>query len=151
MRVLVTWLGLLGLWLVLVGTLTALEVLAGAVAATIGAAAMELVRSRGLLGFQVRPSWLLRLWRPLVQVVPDFAFVVLALVRTIGRRELPNDAYLAVDLVGDGAAPRSAGWRALMTAAGSLAPNMVVVDVDRRRRSVLVHKLLPERGPDRPL
>ena len=151
MRFLVTWLALLALWLVLVGTITALEVLAGAVAATIGAAAAELVRSRGLLGFDIRPRWLRRVWRPLVQVVPDFGFVVLVLVRTISRRELPDDAYVAVDLRGRGAEPRSAGWRALVTVAGSLAPNTVVVDVDLERRAMLVHKLLPERGPARPL
>jgi multisubunit Na+/H+ antiporter MnhE subunit len=139
------------LWLVLVGTVASLELYAGAVAAAIGATAAELVRSRGLMRFRVEPRWVARVWRPLVQVVPDFATLALAVFRTIASRRFPPDAYVEVDLAGTGARPRSAGWRALASAAGSLAPNTVVVDVDRERRSMLVHKLVPDRGPARPL
>jgi multisubunit Na+/H+ antiporter MnhE subunit len=139
------------LWLVLVGTVTSLELYAGAVAAAIGAVAVELVRSRGLLRFRIELRWLADVWRPLVQVVPDFGLVVLALVRTIARRELPSDAYVALDLDGAGGRVRSAGWRAVAGVAGSVAPNTVVVDVDGRRGSMLVHKLVPERGPSSPL
>ena len=139
------------LWLVLVGTVASLELYAGVAAAAIGATAAELVRARGLLRFRVELKWLGRVWRPLVQIFPDFGFVVLALFQTIVKRQLPRDAYVAIDLAGAGGDPRSAGWRAFATAAGSLAPNTVVVDVDRERRLMLVHKLLPERGPARPL
>jgi multisubunit Na+/H+ antiporter MnhE subunit len=139
------------LWLVLVGTLASLELYAGAVAAAIGAVAMELVRSRGLLRFRVEARWLGGIWRPVAQVVPDFALVVLVLFRTVARRELPSDAYVNVDLEGAGGGVHSAGWRAVAAAAGSLAPNTVVVDVDGGRRSTLIHKLVPERGPSRPL
>jgi len=138
------------LWLVLVGTLASLELYAGAVAAAIGAVAMGLVRSHGLLQFRVEGRWLGGVWRPVAQVVPDFA-LVLVLFRTVARRELPSDAYVAVDLEGAGGRVRSAGWRAVAAAAGSVAPNTVVVDVDGRRRSMLIHKLVPERGPSRPL
>jgi multisubunit Na+/H+ antiporter MnhE subunit len=139
------------LWLVLVGTVASLELYAGAVAAAIGAMAAELVRSRGLMRFRFELGWVARVWRPLVQIVPDFATLALAVFRTIVSRRFPADAYVEVDLAGTGARPRSAGWRALATAAGSLAPNTVVVDVDRERTSMLVHRLLPDRGPSRPL
>jgi multisubunit Na+/H+ antiporter MnhE subunit len=139
------------LWLVLVGTVASLELYAGAVAAAIGATAVELLRSRGLLRFPVELRWLARVWRPLAQIAPDFAFLALALFRTIVRRQLPADGYVAIALPGAAGEPRSPGWRALATAAGSLAPNSVVVDIDRERRLMLVHKLLPDRGPARPL
>ena len=139
------------LWLVLVGTLASLELYAGAVAAVIGAVAVELLRSRGLLRFTFELRWLAGVWRPFAQVVPDFGFVMLALFRTIGRRELPSDVYFAVELDAAGGQVRSAGWRALAAAAGSLAPNTVVVDVDGRRGAMLVHKLVSERGPPSPL
>lgn len=141
---------LFGLWLVLVGTVAGLELIAGAVAALIGAFAVEVVRAKGLL-LSVKPRWLGALVRPLLQVVPDFGFVMLALFRTIVRRTPPRGAYLVVDLSGAGGDERSAGWRALAAAAGSIAPNSVVVDVERERRRMLVHKLVPERGPARPL
>lgn len=141
---------LFGLWLVLVGTVAGLELIAGAVAALIGASAVELVRAKGLL-LPVKPRWLGLLARPLLQVVPDFGYVLLALFQTIVRGRAPGGAYLAVDLSGAGGDQRSPGWRALAAAAGSIAPNSVVVDVDRERRRMLVHKLVPERGPARPL
>jgi multisubunit Na+/H+ antiporter MnhE subunit len=138
------------LWLVLVGTVTPLELYAGACAAAIGATAAELVRSRGLLGLRVELRWLVSARRPLGQIFPDFGLLALALLRTIARRRPPPDAYVAIDLSGSAADPRSAGWRAVAAAAGSLAPNTVVVDVDRERALMLVHKLVPERGPARP-
>ena len=143
-------LALFGLWLVLVGTVAGLELLAGAVAAVIGAVAVEVVRSRGLL-VGLDPRWLTGLWRPLLQVFVDFFVVMGALARTIVTRRRPNARYLVVDLSGPGGDQRSPGWRAYAAFAGSLAPNSVVVDVERERRRMLVHKLVPESLPARPL
>jgi multisubunit Na+/H+ antiporter MnhE subunit len=138
------------LWLVLVGTVAWLELVAGAVAALIGAVAAELLRSRGLLA-TVKLTWLPAVWRPLVQVFADFVIVMDALVRTIARRPHPPDRYRVVDLSGARGDQRAAGWRAFAAAAGSLAPNTVVVEVDRERRRMLVHELVPGRGRARPL
>jgi multisubunit Na+/H+ antiporter MnhE subunit len=141
---------LFGLWLALVGTVAGLELIAGVVAALIGAIAVEVVRSRGLL-LGIDPRWLAGLRRPLVQVFVDFFVVMGALARTLATRRPPDDRCLVVDLSGAGGDQRSPGWRAYAAAAGSLAPNSVVIDVERERRRMLVHKLVPESGPPRPL
>lgn len=139
-------LGLFLLWLALVGTIAWLELVAGACAAALGAFAAELVRERGLLDYRLPAPVLVRAWRPLVRIVPDFWALIVALVRAVASGRRPSGAYRAVPYpAGD------AGSRAVATAAGSLAPNTVVVDVDRERDLMLVHVLVPGKGPTRPL
>jgi anaerobic C4-dicarboxylate transporter len=132
------WGGLFVLWLLLVGTVAGTEVIAGVVAAAIGASATEVVRSVGLLDFRVEWRWLRRTPRQLSLIVPDF-FRVLATVFGPRRgvfRTLPFPTG------GDGAVDH--GRRAWVGFAASLAPNRLVVDVDPERGEVLVHDLIPD-------
>ena len=77
-----SWFALLfGLWLLLVGTVQEVELVAGLCAAAVGASVADVVRSLGLLRFGVEWRWLRLGWRPLVRVVPDFVLVLAALVR----------------------------------------------------------------------
>jgi hypothetical protein len=127
-------------WLGLVGTVAWLELLAGACAAALAATGAEALRSRGLLAFRIEPRFLIRIWRPLVRIVPDSGLLLLALVRR-GRGafdEIP-------------AGDTTPGRRAWIGAAGSIAPNSVVVDVDTHERKVLLHRLVRDRGPRSPL
>ena len=139
------------LWLTLVGTIAWLELVAGACAAAVGAFAAQLVRERGLLRYSLPAPVVLRAWRPVVRIVPDFWILIVALLRAVVSGRRPAGAYQAVRFPAGGADPASAGGRAFATAAGSLAPNSVVVDVDRERDLMLVHTLVPGRGPTRPL
>ena len=139
------------LWLVLVGTVAPLELLAGAIAAVIGAAVAELVRAHALQGYTLDPRWLGVFVRPLARVVPDFVLVMVALARTLATREAPNGRYVVVSLRDEGTKRRAAGWRALAGAAGSIAPNSVVVTVEREPGRMLVHELVPGRSPAKPL
>jgi hypothetical protein len=131
------------LWLVLVGTVTPLELYAGASAAVIGATASELVRSSCLPGFRVELGWLARVRRPLVQIVPDFAFLAVALARTIAGRRAPAGTYLTVGYAGGDA--RSAGWRALATAAGSLGyfTSVSSLNIGRYIERMIVPTMIP--------
>jgi hypothetical protein len=85
MRRVAVWLawfgGLLLLWLVLVGTVQDVERIAGLAAAAIGATAVEVVRSQGLLRYRVEWPWVARGARQLLQVVPDFVRVLAVLPR----------------------------------------------------------------------
>jgi multisubunit Na+/H+ antiporter MnhE subunit len=145
-RSLLAWaLALFGLWLVLVGTVAWLELVAGACAAAIGAVAATVVGERGLLRYGMPAHMLLQARRPLLRIVPDFWLLVVALVRAAATGRRPSGAYRAMPYpAGD------PGARAFATAAGSLAPNSVVVDIDADRDLMLVHTLVPG-GPTRPL
>jgi multisubunit Na+/H+ antiporter MnhE subunit len=139
------------LWLALVGTVKWLELVAGACAAAIGALAAEGVRARGLLGYRFRTRWLLRAWRPVYRIVPDFGVLMLALARALISRKRPTGAYQAIPFPAGGDDAESAGLRAFSAAAGSLAPNSVVIDIDPKRDLMVLHKLIPGSGPTRPL
>jgi hypothetical protein len=133
--------GFLLFWLLLVGTVQDVEVVAGLCAAAIGATAAEVVRSQGLLRFRVERRWLRLVWKPLRRVVPDFFVVLAALVRPSRGRfvriEFPTGGRRAVD----------AGRRAFAVLGPSLAPNRLVVDVDPESGEALVHDLVPSSAP----
>ena len=141
MRRLAAWLawfgGLFLLWLVLVGTVQDVEQIAGLCAATIGATTAEVVRSQGLLRFRVEWRWLRLLWKPLWRVVPDFFAVLAALPRRARGR------FVEVEFPAGGERAVDAGRRAFAVVAPSLAPNRLVVDVDRKTGRALVHDLVP--------
>ena len=111
------WPPLFGLYVLLVGTLAAPELVVGAIAASIGATGAAHVRRR-------LPR--LRLtWRPFAALFGDVLGLAWALVaRREGRFE---------------ERPLEGGAEA--EALGSLAPRTIVVEVDRERRVLLTHRL----------
>jgi multisubunit Na+/H+ antiporter MnhE subunit len=145
------WAFLLGVWVLLVGTKDELELIAGACAAAIGAAAVDAVCSRGLLRFRFAPAWLATAWRPLARVLPEFIVAMRALVRALTGRGRVRGRFRAVQVETGGDTPLGAGRRAFLTVAGSIAPNTLVVDVDRERDLVLLHELEPGEAAKPPL
>jgi hypothetical protein len=132
------WLaGLFALWLLLVGTVQDLELIAGLAAAAIGATAAEVVRAQGLLRYRIERRWLFRGTRQLLLVVPDFFRVLAAL----GRR--PRGAFRTIPFPAGGERDVDRGRRAWATIAASFAPNRLVVDIDPETGEALVHDLLP--------
>jgi hypothetical protein len=130
--------GLFALWLLLVGTVQDLELVAGLCAAAIGATAMEIARIHGPLRVRVEWRWLRRGWRPLLRVLPEFLQLLAALVRR------PQGTFRELDFPVGGERAVDSGRRAFAVVAGSLAPNRIVVDVDPETGHALVHDLLPE-------
>lgn len=138
----VSWFaGLLVVWLLLVGTVQDVELIAGLCAAAVGATAAEVVRSQGLMRFRVEWRWLRLGWKPILRAVPDFFLVLSALVRrqrgSFRRMDFPAGGERAVD----------AGRRAFIVAAPSLAPNRLVIDVEPESGEALVHELFPASAP----
>lgn len=140
------WIVLLAFWLLLVGTKDELETLAGACAAAIGATAAEAVRSQDLLRFRFKLGWLSAVAMPLARIGPDFAILTLALVRALVGGDRRPGRFRAIPFESGGNTALGAGRRAFVTLAGSLAPNSLVVDVDRERNLLLVHDLDPKRA-----
>lgn len=141
MRRVVAWLawfgGLFVLWLLLVGTIQEVELIAGLAAAAIGSTAVEVVRSQGLLRYRVEWTWVKRGARQLLLVVPDFFRVLAALVSR------PRGSFRTVAFPTGGERDVDRGRRAFAALAASLAPSRFVVDLDPETGEALVHDLLP--------
>jgi hypothetical protein len=141
MRRVAAWLcwfaGLFVLWLLLVGNVQYAERIAGLVAAAIGATAVEVVRSQGLLRYRVEAPWLAPGARQLLHVIPDFFRVLAALPRR------PRGIFRTVPFPAGGERDVDRGRRAWAAFTASLAPNRLVVDLDPEHGEALVHDLLP--------
>lgn len=138
------WLALLGLWLLLAGSLVVSELVAGAVAAGIGAFAFEVVRRRGLVRFHPRARWIARSWRLPFRVLAEAWMVSWALVSGLVRRRPVRGRFREVPFRARGTDPRSSARRTLVTLAGSLSANSYVVDLDTENDTLLIHELVPQ-------
>ena len=153
-RWLVRWCLLMALWLALTDTKNTQDVVAGLVAATIGATVAGLVtrpgspkpvtKSLGLLRIGPR-----RLTRPLVRLVVDTGFLSVALARRLAGRDV-RGSFRAVRYRPD-APRRSAAGRALTEIWGSLTPNRYVVGTDDEEGLLLIHELVRTDQPIDPL
>ncbi|HZT53508.1 MAG TPA: hypothetical protein VE995_03925 [Gaiellaceae bacterium] len=144
------WLLLFWLWLALAGEWNATEWVAGAGAAALAATLGELARARVRLEPRLPARALADVPQALLQVVVDFGLLVWALAASVARREVVRGAFRthALEPGGDDAA--GAGLRAWLEIAATYSPNAYVVDIDARRRLVLLHDLVPSRASERP-
>jgi multisubunit Na+/H+ antiporter MnhE subunit len=145
---LVWWALLTALWLALVDTVVVPELVAGAVGAAIAATGAVLVRGRRQVLLRPRAAWLPGALREIARFGPDLVPLATALWRRGVRRADEHGRLLEVPYgaVADDD-PEAAAHRALTEAVGSIAPNTVVVDIDRERRVVLVHELVATSDP----
>lgn len=140
----VAWFGpLFVLWLALVGVVQDLELIAGLCAAAIGASAVDIVCSQGLLGYRLQLRWLRPLGTQLLRVIPDFFRLMLALPQR------PRGSFRTLDFPVGGTRNVDAGRRAYAVMAASLAPNRLVVDADPEAGGAVVHDLLTQSSPSR--
>jgi multisubunit Na+/H+ antiporter MnhE subunit len=141
----VWWLALLGLWLLLV-TVSLAELIAGMVAAAIGATAAEVVHAQGLVRFDPDPHWFLRIWKLPRSIVRDCWLLTTALVRHL--RGVPvNSGFRAIPFRRGGEDARASARRALVVLAISVSPNSIVVGIDEEADLMLVHQLIPAPKP----
>jgi multisubunit Na+/H+ antiporter MnhE subunit len=144
---LIWWALLAALWLALVDTVVAPELVAGAVAAAIAATGAVIVRRHRVLLLRPRAAWIRHAAGPLRHAVTDLAPLARALWRIGVRRRDEGGALVEVPYAAVGDAPRDAAHRVLTEALGSLGPNTLVVAIDRDRRTMLVHELVPTGDP----
>lgn len=131
------WVVLAALWLALVDTVATPELVAGAVAAAVGATAARVVDAMGLIALRVRPAWLLGLWRPVLRMVPDS----LALTLVVARRLVGRPARGALTELTFHRGPDEEARAVMVKIAGSLAPGSYVVRIDEEDECLLVHTL----------
>jgi multisubunit Na+/H+ antiporter MnhE subunit len=144
---LIWWALLAALWLALVDTVVGPELVAGAVAAAIAATGAVLVRGQRQLLLRPRAAWLLAARRPLLGTVTDLGPLLRALWRRGVRRRDERGELVELPYAAVADEPGPAAHRVLTQALGSLAPNTIVVGVDKERRTMLVHQLVPTRDP----
>jgi multisubunit Na+/H+ antiporter MnhE subunit len=140
---LVWWILSAAFWLLLVDKTQVQEMILGAFVAAVAATGAVLVRRQRDHPLVIRPAWLLAAWRPLLGMVTDLP----SLVRALARPDAGTMTELPFEVTADGPEPQ--GYRVLTTALGSLAPNTVVVDLDRKRGRIVVHQLVPTGDPAR--
>jgi multisubunit Na+/H+ antiporter MnhE subunit len=130
------------LWLVLIAAWVPAEEVLGLVAAAIAATAAEAVREQGLAGFRLRARWLLHLrglpWRALVESL----VVLRILARHVLRKAPAQGRFRVVEVALPEDRDERAAKRALVTAAGSFAPNTYVLTIDTREGVMLTHELV---------
>jgi multisubunit Na+/H+ antiporter MnhE subunit len=138
---LLSWLALVGLWLLFVGTAARAELYAGMAAAAVAAAALELTRRAGLLAFRVDMRRVLGSWRLPLEIVADVGTVLFLLGRAAVRRSSMSGSFVRIPTDIGGRGRRAAWRRAFAESAGTLGPNRIVVDVDSEGGEALVHAL----------
>lgn len=147
---LVWWIGLFWLWLLFAGDWNRIEVIAAACAATVAATIAEIARGgagvRAVVPLQLLGSTI----RALLQVFPDFALLVWALVLSARRREVVRGTTKRRAFHEVGEDPRSVGARVVALWAANLSPNAIAVDIDRERHESIVHDLIVNRASERP-
>jgi hypothetical protein len=90
----------------------------------------------------ISPAWLIPAWRLLINIPLDIGRLSLAALAQLVRPRAPRGALRAFPFRhGPGADPAAAGRRALAEALGSLAPNTIVIGIDRDRELILAHQL----------
>jgi Na+/H+ ion antiporter subunit len=154
-RWLVRWALLAALWLALTDTQATPELVAGAVAAAIGATASGLVVRPGRPKTLAKSLALMRLGphrlaSPLVLLVADTRLVAAALWRRVVQRRPADGRFRAARYPAAGLRASAAG-RALTEIWGSLPPNRYVVGVDEDDGVIVVHELMPSERPFDPL
>jgi multisubunit Na+/H+ antiporter MnhE subunit len=137
------WAVLVVVWLLLVDTVDAEELLVGAVAASVAATVAAAVHRRGYILFSPRVIWLREVPWIAWNVVRDCGLLADALWRKVVRRERVRGVTLRVPFHHGGDNGRDGARRALVNFAVSLTPNSYVVDIDPEGDSLLVHRLAP--------
>jgi hypothetical protein len=143
------WVGLTGLYLLLVFKTEPAEIVAGAICGAISATGAELVRRHGTVRFAPGWGWLPALARLPRAVLVDTARLVAVLWRVIVRREDVRGRTLSLPFADAHRKGVAAGSRrAVAKWLGSVAPNTLVIGFAERHNRVLVHQLVPAEPED---
>jgi len=140
------WIALFGWWLVLAGTNSGLELLAGACAGLLGALLALAARRRGLLRYRFQSAWLAKVLKVPWRIVYEMGVVFWALALNLAGLRRLSSRYRAFDFPAGRNDPTSRGRRAVAAAADSISPNTTPVDIDCERGVALRHELDPKRS-----
>lgn len=144
----VGWILLCLLWFLFVGVVSWPEILAGMGSAGLGALVWEALRAGGVLRYPPRLRWLRGLWRLPGRAIHNTVLILSALVLHVTGRRRIQGAFVEIPFAAVGDDDADGVTRAYLTAAMSFSPNTFVIGVDRKRRTMVVHQLVPQ-APER--
>lgn len=137
------WMLLMAFWVWVDDSVDLAELLAGAGAAAIATSLTELVQHQSRTHLGLRANWLAAAAMLPGQVVRDTGVLLGVLWRAVARGEQPPSRFALVPVDPGDDSAEGALKRALLSAGLSVAPNTFVLDVDRQRRAMVVHQLVP--------
>jgi multisubunit Na+/H+ antiporter MnhE subunit len=144
---LLAWVASMAFWMVLADSARIAEIVVGIAVAALGATGFELVRRQRMAEQYIPLSLLGGVWRVLLRAVPDVWRLTRAAFIQLWRREPARGRVIAMDFGHGGTDPEQRGVRAIEAGLGSIAPNTIVIGVDRETGVLLVHQLEPTRDP----
>jgi multisubunit Na+/H+ antiporter MnhE subunit len=144
------WVALFLAWLLFSGDVNRIEVIAAACAATPAATIGEIARTQAGIRGVVPRRLAVPMLRALVQVVPDFGYLVWALLLSAVRREVVRGQTKRRPFHDVGDDPRSVGARAAALWSANLSPNAIAIDIDGERHESILHDLIVHRASERP-
>lgn len=129
-------------YLLLIDTLDVPELYAGGAAALVAAFGLEAGREQAFAEVSTTPAALARSLRAVARIPGDVARVSWAVLQQLVRPRAQRGQLRAVRFrFGRRHDGGDAGRRALAEAAGSLAPNTIIVGIDPQRSLLLAHQL----------
>lgn len=142
------WAALFAVYLLLAGKTSGAELVAGAALAVIATIALTKVRLESGARFELKAAWL----RPLAsvpwQTLRD-CFVVLAADCARVFRSRGSGRFSEREFNPGGKDSASSTRRAVVVAAVSVAPNSIVLGIDREAHRLLLHELVPTKNTPR--
>jgi hypothetical protein len=117
------------------------ELYAGAGVCVLAALAGGAALAEDVAGLAPLPAASLRVWRALVRIPRDVVLVSLSIAAQAFAPRRARGVLRAFPFDPAASGSRAAARRALAEAAGSLAPNTIVIGVDAHRKLILVHQL----------
>ncbi len=142
---------LFALWLLLVDSTDAPNMITGAVCALAGGVLWTQVYRLRADRPRLRVSQLRLLYRPLMLLVPDSARVTWALIAHVLLRRPSPGHFRAARYRAVSDDPEDVARRILTEWGVSAAPNRYAIGVDSERRLLLIHELVWTSGPLDPL
>jgi len=139
----ISWVVLAAFWLLLVDTVKEPELVAGAVAAALGASAMSAVRAQRFAAFRPRARWILEAIVVLPRAGADLGVLAGALVRRVVFRRDVRGGFRAAPFRHGGEGGEATARRVITKLVVSFTPNTYVLDIDGDSDVVLVHQLVP--------
>jgi multisubunit Na+/H+ antiporter MnhE subunit len=145
---LAAWVASAAFWMVLTDSVRIEEMLAGAVVAALAATGVDVVRRQRVAAQAVRPRYALPVWRVLLGVVPDIGRLTRAAFAQVAQRRVGRGQVIALPFPHTGDDPDTRARLAAAVGLGSIAPNTIIIGVDRESGLLLAHQLEPTREPD---
>jgi len=142
----VWWVLLMSFWVVLDDSIALDELLAGAIAAALGALVAELTTHQAKTRFRMRIEWAVPALGLPRQVVRDTVIVFAALWRRLAHGQEPDSGFREVPARYGSETAEGKTRRVLLIGGRSVAPNTFALGIDADRDVMLIHQLVVNEG-----